>query len=213
MDLGRSISRGDLRSSCQQLILLPLSLALLVQGIRGEQARRKSGSQTQVSYSRQIQPILALKCSGCHGPSAWWSVPFQSGFDVTSYRSLMKGAESEPEIVPGEPAQSPLIHFIQDSSGNIMPFGGKPLSPSEVRLFREWIRQGANEDHDASPSIRVTLRRIRVRQNGKADTNFPALRILCRMPVQGYATLIISDPSNQDKLDSLPIQDEPEGWT
>src|SRR5687768_13915599 len=68
----------------------------------------KNNTASEVSYSRQIQPIFRTHCQGCHQPA-------KRGGDyvMTSFDTLLKGGESgEAAIVPGDPAKSELIAQI-----------------------------------------------------------------------------------------------------
>ncbi len=93
-----------------------------------------------VSFSRDIQPILARRCFACHGPAEQ-----EAGLGLHD-RSLST-AESEsgvPAIVPGGPEASALIQRVssQDAATR-MPPEGQPLSDDEITLLKDWIADGA----------------------------------------------------------------------
>jgi len=97
-------------------------------------------SAEDVNFTRDIRPILAKRCFACHGPAK-----LESG--VGFHLRLLAIARSESgdrPIVPGNPDASVLLNRVttNDKSAR-MPPEGQPLSRREVRLLREWIRQGA----------------------------------------------------------------------
>jgi len=92
-----------------------------------------------IDYEKDIQPLLAKKCYGCHGPKK------QKG----AYRldkkagGLAKGAEEQP-IVVGKSADSSLIRRVAGvKPDELMPPDGDPLTAEQVGLLRAWIDQGA----------------------------------------------------------------------
>lgn len=158
--------------------------------------------QEKVSYSRDIFPILRLRCSGCHGPHVWWDRPNQRGLDVTTYKSLMDGGQSGPPIIPGDPQRSLLVRYLESkgvSIGNMptMPFVGKRLPQAQIELIKRWIKEGALEDHVVLPSMRIHLPDVQITKDEKFEDDYYET-IVCHIPVEAYATIIISDPSGKE---------------
>jgi mono/diheme cytochrome c family protein/DNA-binding beta-propeller fold protein YncE len=96
-----------------------------------------------VSYYKDIRPILAQHCNGCHQPAK----P-QGGYITTGHPDLLKPGEREkPGVVPGKPADSYLLDQIALHGGQAeMPKGRDPLTPAQVKLVADWIAQGAADD-------------------------------------------------------------------
>jgi hypothetical protein len=110
---------------------------------------RAQGQTTPVSYYQQIKPILQKRCQGCHQPAS------QGGkLILTTYEAFRAGGDNGAGFVPGNPDQSVVMRYI---TGNppAMPKGGKPLSASEVALFRRWIVEGAKND---TPLVKDPIR-------------------------------------------------------
>src|SRR4051812_2944393 len=56
----------------------------------------------KVSYYKDVRPIFAQHCNGCHQPAK----P-QGGYVMTAHADLLKPGEREkPGVVPGKPAAS-----------------------------------------------------------------------------------------------------------
>jgi hypothetical protein len=107
-----------------------------------------------VSFSREVMPILALVCGGCHG------LPSESpagGLSLRSYALLMEGGNLGRVIRPGDPEGSPLMAFIDGRRGAAqrMPMNAPPLRPDQINLIRRWIADGAREDADTAPKVIV----------------------------------------------------------
>ena len=109
-------------------------------------AETKAGKEEQVSYQRQILPVLQANCLGCHQPAK-----ASGGYVMTAFDALLAGGDSDtPAIVPGKPDESYLLELITPTDGSAeMPQDGKPLAESQIGLFRRWIEQGANNDATA----------------------------------------------------------------
>lgn len=93
-----------------------------------------------VDFEHDILPILEAECLDCHGPDRQ-----KSEIRVDQRASLLKGGDiGLPSIVPGDSNASFLIEVINGSDPElIMPPKGSPLSPEEVKLFEDWINEGA----------------------------------------------------------------------
>src|ERR1700722_1261801 len=120
-------------------LLRPSATAALPAAI--DPARLPQAATGSVDFVRDIQPILEQSCVKCHSGDR----P-KGKFALTTRQNALKGGQDQVDIIPGESAKSPLIHFVArvilDSE---MPptDKGKPLSPAQVGLLRAWIDQGA----------------------------------------------------------------------
>ena len=117
----------------------------------------ESGTEPgEVSFSRQIQPILTDRCAfgGCHASTS--PAAGQSLAEGLSYMSTVNVPSEElpsmHRVEPGDPDQSYLVHKIQGThldvggSGLRMPRGQEPLSDDQIQLIRNWILQGARNN-------------------------------------------------------------------
>ena len=103
---------------------------------------------TLVSFASDVQPLLSLHgCINCHGNSG------QSNYSVRSYATILgPGNEARGrdmlEVRAGKPDSSYLVWKLEGNppwpiGGVRMPQSGGYLDPSEIAVFRAWIRQGA----------------------------------------------------------------------
>lgn len=136
---------------------------------------------TPVSFSQEIAPILAMHCNSCHGDSG--------GLATRSYQELMRGGNLGKVVIPGDPARSLILAFIDGRRGEQqrMPREGNPLEPGQVETIRRWIAEGAVDDR--RPPEATKLRRIRVPVRSDRVT-----RIFCRVNTSAYLTVLARDP-------------------
>jgi mono/diheme cytochrome c family protein len=88
-----------------------------------------------VTFEVHIRPLLKAHCWQCHGDEE-----FKGRLDTRLVRSLLKGGESGPAIVPGNHADSLLYDRV---AAGEMPPGKKKLAPREIELLAKWIDGGA----------------------------------------------------------------------
>ncbi|MDE0101790.1 MAG: DUF1553 domain-containing protein [Bryobacterales bacterium] len=91
----------------------------------------------EVSFSRDVLPVLARKCAHCHQGDA-----AQRGLRLSSAAEIRQGGESGPAVVPGSPDSSLLFKQVSGSPP-AMPPAGDLLTEEEIDLLRAWIAAGA----------------------------------------------------------------------
>jgi hypothetical protein len=97
------------------------------------------GLATDIDFVRDVRPIFEQHCYSCHGPDK-----HKSGLRLDIKQAALKGGDNHgPDILPGNAADSPLIHFIRtDNEDELMPPKGK-LSDSDIQTLTRWINAGA----------------------------------------------------------------------
>lgn len=113
------------------------------------------GARGQVSFNREVRPILAEHCIECHGPAkAKGGLRLDQQFSATNV--LKSGAVA---IKPSEPARSEvLLRLRAEAAEDRMPppeSGKKALTEREIAVLEKWITEGAKWDgHWAFAAIR-----------------------------------------------------------
>jgi uncharacterized membrane protein len=105
----------------------------------------KGKSPTEVSFSKDVAPVLDKFCTTCH--SAEEEHPSQLFMDT--YESLMNGGKHGKAIVPGNSKESLLSQKMSEDPpfGKMMPPPRKPRPTDEqIALLRAWIDQGAKKN-------------------------------------------------------------------
>jgi hypothetical protein len=103
-------------------------------------ARAEPLARKAVDFNKQIRPILSENCFACHGPDekkrkAKLRLDTREGF--LRHKGL---------VTPGQPEESELIaRLVSDEPSQLMPpaKSGKKLTPEQIALLTEWVRQGA----------------------------------------------------------------------
>ena len=98
-------------------------------------------------FENRIRPLLVKNCYSCHTGAR------MGGLELTSRESLVKGGNSGPAIVPGEPERSLLLRAVAFTHDQLkMPPQGK-LSSEEIQDLTSWIRMGAVWPETGPPVI------------------------------------------------------------
>ena len=127
-------------------VLVCFCLAVL--GLSSVSAEESEPTQATVNYNLDVRPILADNCFACHGPDA-------KTREADLRLDTKAGAFSEPSgypvIVPSKPEESELHLRIvsNDDSYRMPPVGfNKTLTPEQIDVIAQWIREGAKwEEH------------------------------------------------------------------
>ena len=96
-------------------------------------------------FESQIRPILVEYCLQCHGPAE------QSGeLRLDSRDHLLKGGESGPVLIPGDPNASRLIQAVRRLDDLAMP-PEKELSLQQIAALEHWVQLGARWPQASGP--------------------------------------------------------------
>lgn len=100
-----------------------------------------------IDFTDEVQPLFERRCYACHGEAS-----AMNGLRLDRKADALAGGHSGPAILPGNSADSRLIHMVAGHEVKVlMPPVGEPLSAPEIGMLRAWIDQGA-EWPEAPPS-------------------------------------------------------------
>lgn len=152
----KSAPNNAAKSGPISLCLLALAGCVSVAAAGFDISKLPPAATVQIDFARDIRPILETSCLRCHGPEK----P-KSGFRLDNRESALKGGDSGVDIVPGDGAKSPLVHYaaylVEDLE---MPPKGKgdQLTMAQVGWLRAWIDQGVVwDDADATNHVEIYL--------------------------------------------------------
>src|SRR6266581_9009725 len=114
-----------------QLLSLGLLFSTALAGFAAEATPREF-------FEMRVRPVLARSCLTCHAATR------MGGLDMTSRDGLLKGGNSGPAVVPGEPGHSLLIQAVNYTHERLkMPLQQPRLSDQEVADLSAWVKAGA----------------------------------------------------------------------
>jgi Planctomycete cytochrome C len=96
--------------------------------------------------------VLVESCYGCHSPKAEKGV--KGGLALDTKDGLLKGGDTGPALVPGEPEKSLLIKAVRYHDENLqMPPKGKRLPESQVEALVAWVKMGAPDPRTGQTAL------------------------------------------------------------
>ena len=112
-------------------------------------------SRADVSFTRDVVPILLRRCTGCHGERS-----NLGGYRAHTYQALTKAGNSGARaILAGRPDASRLFQLITSKAEQTrMPKSDEPLPALQIDVIRRWIAEGAKYDGaDPAASLKTLL--------------------------------------------------------
>ena len=101
-------------------------------------------SSHQTVNQQHIIPLMFLHCTACHGQRLQ-----EGGLDLRTKASMLKGGQSGPAIIPGDPENSLIIQKIHDKEmppqGREVEASVRPMSSRGLDLLKKWIATGLPE--------------------------------------------------------------------
>ncbi len=118
------------------------------------EAIAESGDAGIEFFEKSIRPVLVKHCYECHSAKADEGGKLQAGLALDTKQGLLRGGESGPVIVPGNPEKSLLIEALRYESYEMPPSGKLPAEV--IDSFAKWIAMGAPDPRDdaAAPAPR-----------------------------------------------------------
>ncbi len=99
-------------------------------------------------FETKVRPVLANNCYKCHSTQA---EKVKGGLMLDSREGLLKGGESGPTIVPGNPDKSLLIKAIRYTDPDLqMPPKDKKLTDQQIADLTTWVKMGAPDPRSAT---------------------------------------------------------------
>src|SRR5882672_2605084 len=99
-------------------------------------------------FENKIRPILSDKCYKCHGTQA---EKVRGSLLLDSKEGVLKGGETGPAIVPGDPDKSLLIKAVRYTDPDLqMPPKGNKLGDEQISDLVTWVKVGAPDPRTAT---------------------------------------------------------------
>ncbi|HEX4416049.1 MAG TPA: PSD1 and planctomycete cytochrome C domain-containing protein [Lacipirellulaceae bacterium] len=102
-------------------------------------SNRGRAAETQVSFLKDVNPLLARRCFSCHGPNK-----HEGGLRLDKADGAVAELDSGSHaVVPGKVDESELVARVTATDeSERMPPEGKPLTAAEVEVLKRWIASG-----------------------------------------------------------------------
>src|SRR5262245_43228213 len=143
------------RISIGRLICVVTALWPLCAGVELQADDNTASTQTSADGARffdtQVLPILRAHCHSCHAPRAGHEL--ESGFDLTTRESALRGGDSGPAIDLTNLTDSALLRAIRYEDLEMPPKGKLPQS--QIDILTRWVELGAPWGNSAAAATRT----------------------------------------------------------
>jgi hypothetical protein len=167
-------------------LILAFAAAFTMASGADRSGRAAGAASRKVSYLKEVRPILAQHCFGCHGPD---EAARKSKLRLDLKDHAFAQRHGKRVIAPGNLAGSLAWERISSNDDRErMPPGGKEqsLTPRQIATLKAWIEQGAGwEEHwSLLPPMKPALPRV----SGKGWVRDPLdAFVLARLQREGLA--------------------------
>jgi mono/diheme cytochrome c family protein len=134
---------------------------------------QQSAMATQAAefFESLVRPVLVANCYDCHTDGE------SGGLRLDSLAAILRGGQSGPAIVVGDPDGSLLIKAIRHTAGfPKMPSGGPKLRDAEIDAVVRWIREGALWPESNAPAAPMPSAERRLTPEQRAFWSFQPIR-------------------------------------
>jgi mono/diheme cytochrome c family protein len=134
------IPAANIRIEEDRLLMLHLLTCVLLlaqETLAGKSAEEPPASVEAVQhFESRVRPILIDNCHDCHGVKKQWA-----GLRLDSREAILKGGDTGPAVLPGQPDQSLLIRAVRhDDEALQMPQDDK-LSDIQIAELIRWVER------------------------------------------------------------------------
>ena len=89
-------------------------------------------------FETEVRPVLVDHCLKCHGVEKQWA-----GLRLDSGNAVLRGGDSGPAVVPGQPDASLLIQAIRHNDADLRMPKDEQLSDQQIASLVRWVELGA----------------------------------------------------------------------
>jgi len=120
---------------------LKIGLAVLIGAGSGQWALAAEPTPAQLNFFEdKVRPILAANCYKCHSEQA---EKVKGGLLLDSRDGVLKGGDSGPVIIPGDPERSQLIKAVRYTDPDLQMPKDKKLPDGQIAALETWVKMGA----------------------------------------------------------------------
>ncbi len=134
------------RSPHFQMILalwMGLTCAAVVHGVEAKTDKKLDAASVEF-FETKIRPVLVDRCYSCHTNG----IKTKGGLAVDSRHGLLKGGDSGPALVPGQPEKSLILKAIKYKDDDLKMPPKEQLPPEDVANIEAWVRMGAPDPRE-----------------------------------------------------------------
>ncbi|MCA1962675.1 MAG: PSD1 and planctomycete cytochrome C domain-containing protein [Prosthecobacter sp.] len=100
-------------------------------------------------FEKKVRPVLVERCLECHSATK----KIKGGLSLDSRDLILKGGDSGPAIVLGQPDRSRLIEAVRYKNQDMQMPPKSPLPAAELQALEQWVKMGAPDPRVAASTV------------------------------------------------------------
>jgi len=130
-------------------------------------------------FENKIRPLLVERCYECHSAEK----KQKGNLLIDTKEGLLKGGDTGPAFVAGDPAKSLLIKAVKWTDKDLQMPPKKQLGAEEIAALEEWVKMGAP---DPRGGARVLTKIEEHLENSKQDWSFQPIPALTAVALDSF---------------------------
>ncbi len=137
--------------------VLPVAMVLTGAAWSASAADAKLDPKQLEFFEKRVRPVLATSCYQCHSTAP--DAKVKGGLVMDSKEGLLKGGDSGPAVVPGNPKKSLMIEAIQYHNKDLAmpPKEEDRLTEAQVADLVAWVQMGAPDPRVGTAPVMKTI--------------------------------------------------------
>ncbi|MEP6668640.1 MAG: PSD1 and planctomycete cytochrome C domain-containing protein [Chthoniobacter sp.] len=122
-----------------------LAITLAACASRGALLATPPSAEQTDFFEKQVRPLLTERCYECHSAEK----KTKGGLALDTRESTLKGGDTGPALVAGDPEKSLLIEAVRYGNHDLQMPPKRRLSDTEVKTLETWVKMGAPDPREA----------------------------------------------------------------
>jgi hypothetical protein len=119
-------------------------------------------------FEKKVRPLLTERCYECHSPEK----KVKGGLRLDIREGWVKGGDTGPAIVPGEPEKSLLISAVRYKDRDLQMPEKRKLPDEEIAILEQWVKMGAPDPRTGAVASEVAVTKKQVGLSIEAGKKF-----------------------------------------
>jgi hypothetical protein len=129
------------------LLLLSLTAGFAIPGIASAEGAKPDPAGIEF-FEKHVRPILVESCYSCHSTE---TKKLKGSLLLDSMPGLLKGGDTGPSLVPGDPDKSLLVKAIRYTDEDLQMPPKEKLPAERIAAIEAWVKMGAPYPEAAAP--------------------------------------------------------------
>ncbi len=105
-------------------------------------------------FESRVRPVFVAHCYPCHSSAAKKS---KGGLRLDTREGLLKGGDSGPALIPGDPDKSLFIRAIRQKDEHLRMPPKQKLSSTQIADLAAWVKAGAPDPRTANSAAKYGM--------------------------------------------------------